>query len=356
MTAMVLPWKRIDPPLNGSAKRPTAPPMPQASGGQGGPPPARKLASGADAPGEWEKLFVPETPRYCYEDVVMSPSTRARLEIALGGVTCRPIVDDVWGLRAKDPYGGGLALNLYGPSGTGKSMIAEAIAQLLGCLIIRASYANLISKYPGDTNKAIVGGFRAAERAGAVLVMNEADALLGKRLERMTSGADKSVNEAVNETLDTLDRHHGVVVFTTNSFDNYDSAFLRRIESIRLDLPDAAGRLRLWQNLLPESLPLATDVTPERLAEASEGMSGGDMVKVRRKAAVRAALRSGVAGRVTWTDFADAVAQERAAKEDHQGGLHVVSESEVKREDLPPAAMAAFDARSGKHAADSNGP
>ena len=163
----------------------------------------------------------------------------------------------------------------------------------------------------------------------------------------MASGADKSVNEAVGEMLAALDRHEGVVIFTTNLFDNYDRASLRRIENIRLDLPDAACRRRLWQNLLPPTLPLAPDVTAERLAEASDGLSGGDMVKVRRKAAARAALRSGVAGPVTWTDFADAVTQERAAKEDHQGGLRVVSEKVVKREELPPAAKAAFDANGG---------
>jgi ATP-dependent 26S proteasome regulatory subunit len=235
-------------------------------------------------------------------------------------------------------------------------MTAEAIADRLRRMLIRMSYADIISKFPGDTNKALVGAFRAAERASAILLLEEADALLGKRLRHVASGADKSINEAVGQMLAALDHHKGIVVFTTNQFDSYDDAFPRRIESIRLDLPDAGCRQRLWRNLLPPTMPRAADVTPERLAEASDGMSGGDMVKVRRKAAVRAALRSGVAGPVTWTDFADALAQERAAKEDHQGGLRVVSEAVVKPEELPPAAKAAFDANNGKQAPESNGP
>jgi SpoVK/Ycf46/Vps4 family AAA+-type ATPase len=342
------PWKRIETSLNGTVKRLSAPPMPQAAGGQDGPPLTRKLSGAAASPDEWEMLFAPVSPRYRYEDLILSQSVQARLESALALVTCHPILYDAWGLRAKEPYGGGLSLNLYGPPGTGKSMSAEAVAERLLRMVIRIKYADIISKYPGDTNKAIAGAFRAAERAAAVLILEEADALLGKRLTHVASGADVSVNEAVSEMLAALDRHQGLVIFTTNKFSNYDEAFPRRIESIRLDLPDAACRVRLWQSLLPPAMPRTPDVTPKRLAEASDGFSGGDMVKVRRKAAARAALRSGVAGPVTWTDFADAVAEERAGKEDHQGGLRVVSETVVKREELPPAAKAAFDANSGQ--------
>ncbi len=344
---MSLPWKRIDPSVNRAVRQASgASPEPPASGGGEGPPLTHKMG-GTAAPDGWEKLFTVAAPRHRIEDLVLAPAVRTQLEDALALVTCYAILYKAWRMEDSEPYGGGLALNLYGPPGTGKSMTAEAIAARLCRPLIRIKYAELLSKYPGDTNKAIVAAFRAAARAGAVLIFEEADTVLGSRLRQAATGADKSDNAAVNEMLAALDRHQGVVVFTSNLFEAYDRAFLRRIESIRLDLPDAACRQRLWQNLLPPALPLAADATPERLAQATDGFSGGDMMKVRRKAAARAALRSGVAGPVTWTDFAEAIAQERATKADHQSELRVVSETPVDPATLPPAARAAFDARAG---------
>src|SRR5581483_3523220 len=153
---MPLPWKRIDTSLNGTIKRESASPMSQASGGQDGASLARKLSSGTDSPDGWEKMFAPISPRYRYDDLILNPSVQACLESALAQVTCHAVIYDAWGLRAKEPYGGGLSLNLYGPPGTGKSMTAEAVAERLRRTVIRIKYANIISKYPGDTNKAIV--------------------------------------------------------------------------------------------------------------------------------------------------------------------------------------------------------
>src|SRR5579884_690236 len=209
--AMIAGWRRIDMPANGAAKRPSAPPLVQ---GAGTPP------SGD----EWEKLFSAVAPRYRYEDLVVPAAVQAQLDNALARVRCHPIVYEAWGMKAKNPYGGGLVLNLYGPPGTGKTHAAEAIAHRLGRLLIDIDYAALISKYVGDTGKAIAGAFRAAERTGAVLVFNEGDTVLTSRLQRPANSADKGGNDAVVQMLRTLERFQGVVIFTSNLFASYDSA------------------------------------------------------------------------------------------------------------------------------------
>ncbi len=329
---MIAGWRRIDMPANGAAKRPSAPPLVQ---GAGTPP------SGD----EWEKLFSAVAPRYRYEDLVVPAAVQAQLDNALARVRCHPIVYEAWGMKAKNPYGGGLVLNLYGPPGTGKTHAAEAIAHRLGRLLIDIDYAALISKYVGDTGKAIAGAFRAAERTGAVLVFNEGDTVLTSRLQRPANSADKGGNDAVVQMLRTLERFQGVVIFTSNLFASYDSASLRRIKAhVRFELPDRDCRRRLWQHLLPEAVPLAPDVTPDRLAEASDSLAGGDMLNAAETALVSAADRSGPAGPVTWEDFALALAQERDARESHRGQARVVSEAVIDPADLPAEAKAKFKA------------
>jgi hypothetical protein len=325
-------WRRVHAPTGGAPPRPGSTPLTQGGAGPSG-----------DAAG-WEKLFTPVAPRCRYEDLVVPATTQARLDNAIGLIRTHPIWSEVWGLAAADPYGGGLTLNLQGGPGTGKSFAAEAIAERLGRWLIRVRHAEIISKYVGDTGKNIAGIFRAGERSGAVLVIDEADTFLGGRLHQPANSADRGVNDAVNAMLTGLEHYRGVVIFTTNLFSSYDAAFLRRIhEHVRFDPPDLDCRCRLWQKWLTSKMPLATDVTPERLAEATEGMSGGELLKVRRKAAVRTAVRSGAIGPVTWEDFAVAIAQEHATKEEHRGGPRVVSEALVEPARLPAEARARFD-------------
>lgn len=334
-------WRRIPPAANGATPRPDAPPLAQGSAGP------------AAAAGEWEKLFTPVAPRYREEDLVVADSVREQLDNALALVRHHNVVYRDWGLSAKDPQQGGLALNLFGPPGTGKSLAAEVVAARLGRGLIIVRYSELISKYVGDTPKTIAALFRAAERHQAVLVFNEADAVLSSRLQQLASSADKASNEAVAELLTALERHRGVVIFTTNLLGNYDEAFLRRIIAhVRFDLPDLPGREQIWRQLLPKAVPLAADVTCQRLAEATDGLAGGDVLQVVRLALAKAAARSGAAGPVLWEDFALPIARERAAKEAHRRGGRW-SETPVEPAQLPALAKASFDRQA--NAANANG-
>lgn len=182
-----------------------------------------------------------------------------------------------WGVTEAFSEKRATILNFYGPPGTGKSMIAEGIATYLGRPLIRVDYAEIESKFVGDTPKNIRQLFAQAALRDAILIFDEADSLLGKRLTSVQQSSDHGVNLTRSVLLTELEHHTGLVIFTTNLMSNYDEAFRRRIlASIEMPLPDEAIRVQIWNGLLSERLPLAADVTVEWLAER-EGMTGADM-------------------------------------------------------------------------------
>jgi SpoVK/Ycf46/Vps4 family AAA+-type ATPase len=237
--------------------------------------------------------FAPRTPLRPMTDLIVPDPVRRNLELALSQVDHHEILYQQWNLRKVDPHRTGMALNFYGPSGTGKSLAAEAIAHRRGCPFIDVSYAEIESRYVGDTPKNIVACFRQAEQHNAVLVFNEADSILGSRLSNVTQSSDHSVNVSRSVMLSQLDSFRGLVIFTTNFPRNYDSAFIRRIlVHVRFDLPDEPTRSALWAALIPAEIPRSEPLDTTVLAAASTGFSGGDIVNVIKAGAARAVCRS----------------------------------------------------------------
>ncbi|MGH3938952.1 MAG: ATP-binding protein [Pseudonocardiaceae bacterium] len=247
--------------------------------------------------------------------LIISDGVRQRLETAIRLVKYHDVLFNQWDLKSIDPHRQGVALNLYGPPGTGKTLAAEALAAHLGRGFIDVSYAEIESRYVGDTSKNIVRCFAAARRHDAVLVFNEADSILGGRLSAVTQSADHSVNVSRAVMLAQLDEFTGLVVFTSNFPRNYDTAFVRRILAhVRFDLPDRPTRHRLWAALLPKLLPLAADVKLGRLAEASDGLAGGDLVNVILTAAAKAVDRPVGDCYVRLVDLLDEITELRDTK------------------------------------------
>lgn len=189
----------------------------------------------------------------------------------------RKKIQEEWGLGLQGISSRGIVLNFYGKPGTGKSHAAKAIANELGKQILIVNYAELESKYVGETPKNIKKVFEVAKEKDAVIVFDEADAFLGKRIENVTASADYGVNITRSVMLIELENFDGVIIFTTNLFQNYDSAFKRRILSnIEFKLPDCIGRKRLWELHIPQKLPL-DHITAEELAKKFDGISGADI-------------------------------------------------------------------------------
>lgn len=263
-------------------------------------------------------LFVVETPRRRLQDLIVPEDTLRQLKSLLAKIRYHRLLYEDFGLGEIDPYGGRTAINLYGPPGTGKSFAAEAIAQELGMGLLRANYAEIESKYVGETAKNIRAAFQKAREAQALLFFDEADSILGRRLSNITQSTDHAVNVSRSVMLLELDRFSGVTVFATNLASNYDTAFVRRILGhVAMPLPDAAARARLWRYHIPRRLPVQLDQAGwERLVTETEGLAGGDILNSVVYAASRALERDGLACRVTLDDFLAAIEAGKRARQE----------------------------------------
>ena len=280
-----------------------------------------------------KEVFESYEPRFSLEQVALNDDVRARIKTAISAVRYRRKMSDEWGMSGHFAGNRAVILNFYGKSGTGKSMAAEAIAQALEKKVYRIDYSELESKYVGETPKNIRKAFEMATRDDAVLIFDEADSFLGKRLTSVTQSADYGVNITRSVLLMELEKFSGVVVFTTNLISNYDEAFKRRILlSVYFEMPGLEARTDIWRLHLSEKMPLGEGVTPEALAERYDGLSGADIRDMVFYAALHA-LEAGL-GSVSFDDFDRAKEALMERYENHgDGGFTVVSTETITEEE-----------------------
>jgi SpoVK/Ycf46/Vps4 family AAA+-type ATPase len=242
-------------------------------------------------------------PRRTFDDVILPPATRRALDQALVQVTSHDLIFTRWGLGERHPTGLALAFNFAGPSGTGKTICAEAIAHALGRRLLIVRYAELESMWMGETPKNVAAVFRLAREDGAVLFFDEADAIAARRSASVETGFQREANTVVNVLLQELENFNGVVIFATNLAANFDPAFERRIRThVLFEMPGVDERAEIWRvQMHPSLTPLADDVNFRELAEQYEA-SGGDIRNAVLKAALAAAAEPG-------SDYAKAIRQ-----------------------------------------------
>lgn len=154
-------------------------------------------------------------------------------------------------------------LCLYGPPGTGKSAFGRWLADRLGMPLLLKSASDLMSKWVGDSEKAIAAAFRQAEREGALLMLDEVDSFLRQR-----EGAQHSWEVTrVNEMLTRMESFSGVFIASTNLMEGIDAAALRRFDlKIRFDYLEP-GQAALMLERQCAALSLGT-LAPEVSARA----------------------------------------------------------------------------------------
>jgi SpoVK/Ycf46/Vps4 family AAA+-type ATPase len=233
-------------------------------------------------------------PRRTFADVVLPPATRRALDQALVQVTSFDLIFNQWGLGERHPSGMALAFNFAGPSGTGKTICAEAVAHRLGRRLMIVRYAEVESMWMGETPKNVAAVFRLAREQGAVLLFDEADAIAARRSTSVDHSFQRESNTVVSVLLQELEEFNGVVIFATNMAVNFDPAFERRIRThVLFQMPGVEEREEIWRvQVHPTRTPLAPDVNFRVLAERYEA-SGGDIHNAVLKAAMMAASEPG---------------------------------------------------------------
>ncbi|HET6798330.1 MAG TPA: AAA family ATPase [Gemmatimonadales bacterium] len=252
----------------------------------------RDLFFGAVTPGR--ELVEAIEPRRSFDDVVLPATTLRALNHALALVRKHDLIFHQWGLAERHSTGLGLAFHFAGPPGTGKTICAEALAYALDQKLLVVRYAELESRWVGQTSKHVASVFRAAARENAVLFFDEADAIAGRRFTSLSAAYEREANAVVNVLLHELETFPGVVIFATNLAANIDPAFERRIRThILFTMPDVEERERIWKvQLHARKTPLADDVDFRSLAERYP-RSGGDIKNAVLKAAQIATVEPG---------------------------------------------------------------
>jgi hypothetical protein len=191
-----------------------------------------------------------------------------------------------WGLHSGSHEGNGFILLFEGPPGTGKTYTAEAVAHSLGRPLFRARLDQVFSKWVGQTEKAIATLFREAEEEGAVVLFDEADALLGVRDDKLLGFQVTQVNVLLQE----LERFSGVTILTTNRPHALDPALERRLAArLVFTPPGPKERERLWRVHLPSKAAVARDIDFAALGGRYD--FNGSQIRLACVRAARAAFR-----------------------------------------------------------------
>lgn len=227
-------------------------------------------------------------PHYTWSDIVLPADELRQLEEIRNCVKYRHVVYSDWGFDKKLSLGKGLNVLFSGPSGTGKTMAAEVIANELRLDLYKIDLSCVVSKYIGETEKNLAGIFREAKTANAVLFFDEADALFGKRSE-VKDSHDRYANIEIGFLLQRMEEYEGVVILATNMKKNMDEAFVRRMHfTVDFPFPDENSRLRIWQHIFPGETPLAKGIDFEYFSK-SFNISGGNIKNIALAAAFYAA-------------------------------------------------------------------
>ncbi len=264
-----------------------------------------------------------------WTDLVLPPATLGRLLELAAAIRHRHVVYDDWGFKSRVVTGAGINAMFAGGSGTGKTMAAGVVARELGLDLYKVELSGIVSKYIGETEKNLDRIFRAARAANAIIFLDEAEALLGKRSE-VKDAHDRYANIEVAYLLQKLEGDV-IVILATNLKRNIDDAFSRRMHYV-IDFPNPtdAERERIWRGMFPPQSPLAPDVDFAFLSRQFD-LAGGDIRNVVLDAAFLAAQSGGVIGM-------RAIVEALARQLTKQGKMPTNQEFRQYRELLPTVA------------------
>lgn len=186
----------------------------------------------------------------------------------------------------------GFACLFYGAPGTGKTETVLQIARKTGRDLIQVNISDIKSMWVGESEKNIKGIFddyRKMVKQSAktpILLFNEADAIIGKRMVGAEKAVDKLENNIQNIILQEIEQLEGILIATTNLAENMDKAFERRfLYKVKFEKPDLHGRLQIWQTMIP----FLNDADASFLA-ARYDFSGGEIENIARHYTIQSIL------------------------------------------------------------------
>ena len=204
-------------------------------------------------------------------DLVVDDGLRAKLDniIFEAGVRSklwsRPEVSRLF------QYGRGLAVLLYGPPGSGKTMAAQCIANEMGYDLLRVDLSAIVSKWVGETAENFQKLLSVDASRQSILFFDEADALFAKRIKDVRNANDHHVNHCSGHLMTVIENYEGFIIMSSNMRSNFDPAFIRRIRHVaEFTKPNKNSRKIIWRKitkaLYTSGESQLTEVDFERLA------------------------------------------------------------------------------------------
>ncbi len=229
------------------------------------------------------------------DDVVLNEKTRETLDALLKQVD-KNVLNRLkqWGVKDKRK-GIEARIIFYGFAGTGKTLTALALAKSLKREVLSFDCSKILSMYVGESEKNVRSIFDTYRdlvdktKSEPILLLNEADQFLSSRSSTSNSGSEKMHNQMQNIFLEQIERFDGILIATTNLLESIDTAFSRRFNyKIEFKKPNLEQRRKLWEKLLPESLPLIENFDIEKLV--SYELTGGQIEMIIKNTAYKIAL------------------------------------------------------------------
>jgi len=213
---------------------------------------------------------------------------------------------------------------LYGAPGSGKTLVARAIAHETNSVFIRMIGSELVRKYIGEGAKLVRELFKLArEKAPCIVFIDEIDSVGAKRSDALTSG-EREVQRTLMQLLAEMDgfepRGEVKIIAATNRPDILDTALLRpgRFDRlIEIPLPDKEGRREIFK-IHTRRMNLDSDIESEYLAELTAGASGADIKAIATEAGMFA-IRD-LREKIILEDFSMAIDKVLGKAEIAQGG------------------------------------
>ena len=215
----------------------------------------------------------------------------------------------------------GFTCLFYGSPGTGKTETALQLARQTGRDIMRVELSQLRDQYVGESEKQVKAVFKRYAKLAQespvvpILLFNEADGIINRRMENVKHSVDKMENAIQNIILQEMENFEGILIATTNLTSTLDPAFERRfLYKINFEKPDLSVRKSIWHAMIPE-----LDEPTVNMLASRYPFSGGQI----RNVATKLSIDSILYGEVSATPHSlnSYCLQEHITKEGHHIGF-----------------------------------
>jgi SpoVK/Ycf46/Vps4 family AAA+-type ATPase len=243
---------------------------------------------GSDALGdEFLEFSSLEEPRARLDQVVLPERDKRRILSVVENHDLYLKKRQDWGFDETIRYGRGALMLFHGPSGTGKTMTAHAVAHHLGRRVLNVDIPTFLEA--NESMRFLPGLFREARLHDAILFFDECEALFESR---------RHGNILMTLLLTEIERFEGIAVLATNLPERLDDALQRRIlVKVRFEKPAHAARASIWSKHVPAAAPMGSDVDLPNLARRFE-LTGGEIKNALLVAVAATVHEQGEDGRI----------------------------------------------------------